>query len=605
MPSRVSSSGYASSRSQRITWTSNPARASVPASFAIRGSRPAGLFERRKTTRTAMSSQERGDPLRDLLPGRAVAERVRPLPFRAELAADRGADPRGVRPRGAVRSDLQGLRTLRILAQGDARHAEEATFLLESTGVRHHDRRFLLEDQHIQVARRVDPSQGRQRGSPLLEPEFLQSLRGPRVDREDDRQAGFLCGLLERLQGSRELCLQVHVLRPVECEEHVPTAGQAQAGEDVGLLLGDREVLDQGVDHAVPDDVDARRHVLLPTVVRRRGRRRDVDVLELVRHDPVEPLGHRLVEGPDPGFDVGQPPFLLLREERPGDGRVRVPVDDHEVRVLRDAGDLPHRRGDLQVRRLLLQLELLVRLPELHVSEEDPVHHEVVMLTGMHEDMLVIEAVQGLHDRGHLDDFRAGPDDRDDAAHRRRRASNRGPALKIVPRAAQVETIITAPRLRAALLVSVVTTVRNEARNIAALLDSLIVQEPPFEIIVVDSASQDATRDIVRGYERQNESVRLYIFGGTRGAGRNFGIREAKGEAVAFIDGDAIANPFWLKELREGLRHSDVVAGRTIQIGYRPLAMLRQKTNFWSLLRLNTALLGYIGYKFFGKPLPR
>jgi len=260
------------------------------------------------------------------------------------------------------------------------------------------------------------------------------------------------------------------------------------------------------------------------------------------------------------------------------------------------------------------------------------------------------------------------------------------------------------------LLVSVVTTVRNEARNIAALLDSLIVQEPPFEIIVVDSASQDATRDIVRGYERQNESVRLYIFGGTRGAGRNFGIREAKGEAVAFIDGDAIANPFWLKELREGLRHSDVVAGRTIQIGYRPfeelervelivegtdvtypssnlayrksvlneiggfdrwfvtaedidlniravraghtiafragaivyhrtrssvfdflrqalwngagrkqltlkhgalwsryrpLAMLRQKTNFWSLLRLNTALLGYIGYKFFGKPLPR
>src|SRR5216110_3538855 len=265
---------------------------------------------------------------------------------------------------------------------------------------------------------------------------------------------------------------------------------------------------------------------------------REVAVRELVRHDPVQLLGHRLVEGPDPGFDVGQPPFLLLREEGPRNGRVRVPVDDHEVRVLRDAGDLPHRRGDLQVRRLLLQLELLVRLPELHVSEEDPVHHEVVMLTGMHEDMLVIEAVQGLHDRGHLDDFRAGPDDRDDAAHRRRRASNRGPALKIVPRAAQVETIITAPRLRAALLVSVVTTVRNEARNIAALLDSLVVQEPPFEIIVVDSASQDATRDIVRGYERQNESVRLYIFGGTRGAGRNFGIREAKGEAVAFIDGD-------------------------------------------------------------------
>ena len=38
-----------------------------------------------------------------------------------------------------------------------------------------------------------------------------------------------------------------------------------------------------------------------------------------------------------------------------------------------------------------------------------------------------------------------------------------------------VETIITAGPIRAALLVSVVTTVRNEARNIAALLDSLAV----------------------------------------------------------------------------------------------------------------------------------
>src|SRR5438046_9289816 len=149
MPSRVSSSGYASSRSQRLTWTSNPARAKVPASFAIRGSRPAGLFERTKTTRTAMSSQERGDPLRDLLPGRAVAERVRPLPFRAELAADRGADPRGVRPRGDVRSDPQGLRTLRVLAQGDARHAAEATFLLEFAGDRYHDRLFSLVDAHL------------------------------------------------------------------------------------------------------------------------------------------------------------------------------------------------------------------------------------------------------------------------------------------------------------------------------------------------------------------------------------------------------------------------------------------------------------------------
>ena len=259
------------------------------------------------------------------------------------------------------------------------------------------------------------------------------------------------------------------------------------------------------------------------------------------------------------------------------------------------------------------------------------------------------------------------------------------------------------------MLISVVTTVRNEARNIAALLDSLVLQEPPVEVIVVDSHSEDPTRDVVREYEKRYDFVHLYVQGGTRGTGRNFGIRKARGEAVAFIDGDAIANPFWVKELREGLRAHDVVAGRTIQIGYRPFEelervelivagtdvtfpssnlayrkavleaiggfdpwfvtaedidlnlravraghpiafragavvyhrtrdsvydflrqalwngagrkqltlkhgalwsryrpgqMLRRKTTFWSMLRLSAAMLGYVGYKFFGKPLP-
>jgi glycosyltransferase involved in cell wall biosynthesis len=126
------------------------------------------------------------------------------------------------------------------------------------------------------------------------------------------------------------------------------------------------------------------------------------------------------------------------------------------------------------------------------------------------------------------------------------------------------------------LLISVISTVRNEARNIAHLLDSLVVQEGPLEILIVDSASQDGTPEIVRGYEKRYDNIHLHFKGGTRGAGRNFGIRMARGEAVAFIDGDAIANPFWIRELRAGLAHSDVVAGRSIQIGYRPFEDLER-----------------------------
>ena len=120
------------------------------------------------------------------------------------------------------------------------------------------------------------------------------------------------------------------------------------------------------------------------------------------------------------------------------------------------------------------------------------------------------------------------------------------------------------------------TTVRNEARNIAALLDSLVIQEPPIEILVIDAGSEDATRDVVKQYEKRYDFVHLYIRGGTRGTGRNFGIAKARGEAVAFIDGDAIANPFWIKELREGLQSTEIVAGRSIQIGYRPFEELER-----------------------------
>src|SRR2546427_7257960 len=100
----------------------------------------------------------------------------------------------------------------------------------------------------------------------------------------------------------------------------------------------------------------------------------------------------------------------------------------------------------------------------------------------------------------------------------------------------KVESIITAGPIRAALFVSIVTTVRNEARNIAALLDSLVVQEPPIEVIVVDSHSEDATRDVVRTYEKRYDFVNLYVFGGTRGDARNFGIRNETAEATPCND---------------------------------------------------------------------
>jgi glycosyltransferase involved in cell wall biosynthesis len=125
-------------------------------------------------------------------------------------------------------------------------------------------------------------------------------------------------------------------------------------------------------------------------------------------------------------------------------------------------------------------------------------------------------------------------------------------------------------------LVSVLITTRNEERNIADLLDSLVTQEPPLEIVVVDASSEDRTRDVVRDYASRYGFIKLAVRGGTRAASRNYGIQMCVGDAIAFIDADCIANPFWLKYMREALRSSKVVAGRTIQIGYKPFEELER-----------------------------
>jgi glycosyltransferase involved in cell wall biosynthesis len=132
------------------------------------------------------------------------------------------------------------------------------------------------------------------------------------------------------------------------------------------------------------------------------------------------------------------------------------------------------------------------------------------------------------------------------------------------------------------MLISIVLNVLNEERHIKDLLDSLVIQEQPIEIVVVDAGSVDKTRAIVHDYIRRYKFIRLFIKAGTRGESTNHGIRMARGEAVAFTGGDCIANAFWIKELRASLsKGSSIVAGKTINIGYHAFADLDRVELFY------------------------
>ena len=123
--------------------------------------------------------------------------------------------------------------------------------------------------------------------------------------------------------------------------------------------------------------------------------------------------------------------------------------------------------------------------------------------------------------------------------------------------------------------VSVVITVLNEERHVGRLLESLLAQEPPFEVVVVDALSRDGTWEILTQFAaRHPDKVRVIQRYGSRGIGRNAGVALARGEFVAFIDGDCFADSRWLHELRGGLATSDVTAGKTIALGPKRYAQL-------------------------------
>ncbi len=105
------------------------------------------------------------------------------------------------------------------------------------------------------------------------------------------------------------------------------------------------------------------------------------------------------------------------------------------------------------------------------------------------------------------------------------------------------------PALSGYPFVSIIIPVRNRPEEIAACLASLGRVEYPddrVEVIVVDDASTDATPDVISTFP-----VQLIALKTRRGASfcRNLAARQARGEILAFVDSDCLADPLWLKEL--------------------------------------------------------
>jgi len=113
--------------------------------------------------------------------------------------------------------------------------------------------------------------------------------------------------------------------------------------------------------------------------------------------------------------------------------------------------------------------------------------------------------------------------------------------------------------------VSVVVPVYNDASRISKCIESLLNQSYPcekYEILVIDNGSTDGTPNVVLNYD-----VKLLFENTIQSsyAARNAGIKNVRGEVIAFTDADCIPAPDWIaKGVANLLRVPDcgLVAGR-------------------------------------------
>src|SRR5712691_696604 len=111
--------------------------------------------------------------------------------------------------------------------------------------------------------------------------------------------------------------------------------------------------------------------------------------------------------------------------------------------------------------------------------------------------------------------------------------------------------------------ISLILCTHNRCESLARGLNSAaaltLPDSVPWEVLVVDNNSNDQTRKVVEEFCHQNPGRFRYLFEPQPGLSyaRNAGIREARGDIIAFMDDDVIVEPTWLQNLTANMRNCE------------------------------------------------
>ncbi len=126
--------------------------------------------------------------------------------------------------------------------------------------------------------------------------------------------------------------------------------------------------------------------------------------------------------------------------------------------------------------------------------------------------------------------------------------------------------------------ITVILCTYNRSESLARAMESVAVSLMPesveWQVLVVDNNSRDQTRVVVEDFCRRYPGRFAYLFEPRQGKSNalNSGIREARGDVLAFMDDDVIVAPNWLCNLTRSLNDGQWAGagGRILPETFKP-----------------------------------
>lgn len=145
-------------------------------------------------------------------------------------------------------------------------------------------------------------------------------------------------------------------------------------------------------------------------------------------------------------------------------------------------------------------------------------------------------------------------------------------------------------------LVSVIIPVFNRENLIGETLDSVISQTyANWECIVVDDGSHDNTEEVVNSYANMDNRITYFSRPNTRNKGaspsRNYGLEQATGDFIQFLDSDDLLHPNKLEEQLKHLESAPLLSVATCKWGsFRESTRLNVKQKYYSYKNYKNSL---------------